>query len=149
MDSWIGLCNSVPFSLWTIYYTDRIPLFLWTRPKKWPLSCSKSLCIERDESSIWLAFFVVFRSPWDVVEHRHEDNPFCEFFWCYTQSRQLLLDFVAELQCGESWEDIPLEFHWLTINSVQSSAFWWTFEPRQCVFPCNIWLWVLVHLSKA
>ena len=35
-----------------------------------------------------------------------------------------LLDFVAELQCGESWENIPLEFHWLTINSVQSSAFW-------------------------
>ena len=26
--------------------------------------------------------------------------------------------FGAELQCGESWEDVPLEFHWLTINSV-------------------------------
>ena len=24
----------------------------------------------------------------------------------------------------------------------------WTFEPRQSVFPCNIWLRVLVHLSK-
>ena len=24
---------------------------------------------------------------------------------------------------SESWEDIPLEFHWLTINSVQSSVF--------------------------
>ena len=56
---------------------------------------------------------------------------------------------MAELQCGESWEDISLEFHWLTINSVQSSVFLWTFEPRQSVFPCHIWLWVLVHLSKA
>ena len=43
---------------------------------------------------------------------------------------------------------IPLEFHWLTDKSVQSSVFWWTFEPRQSVFPCNIWLRVLVHLTK-
>ena len=34
-----------------------------------------------------------------------------------------LLDFVVELQCCESLEDIPLEFHWLTINCVQSSVF--------------------------
>ena len=33
-----------------------------------------------------------------------------------------LLDFVAELQCGESWENIPLEFHWLSVNCVQSSV---------------------------
>ena len=32
-----------------------------------------------------------------------------------------LMDFVAELQCGESWEDIPLEFHRLLINCVQNS----------------------------
>ena len=30
--------------------------------------------------------------------------------------------FVAELQCGESWENIPLEFHWLAINCIQSSV---------------------------
>ena len=30
-------------------------------------------------------------------------------------------DFVAELQYGESWEG-PVEFHWLTINCVQSSV---------------------------
>ena len=30
-----------------------------------------------------------------------------------------LFDFVAELPCGESWEDVPLEFHWLTVNCVK------------------------------
>ena len=35
-----------------------------------------------------------------------------------------LLDFVAKLQRGESWESIPLEFHWLTVNFVQSSVLW-------------------------
>ena len=35
-----------------------------------------------------------------------------------------LLDFVDELQCGESWENIPLEFHRLTINCIQSSVLW-------------------------
>ena len=34
--------------------------------------------------------------------------------------RQELLDFDPELQCGECWENIPLEFHWLTINCLQS-----------------------------
>ena len=39
----------------------------------WPLSCSKSSCKYRNESSIWLAFYlVVFWSAWDAVEHRHE-----------------------------------------------------------------------------
>ena len=52
------------------------------------------------------------------------------------------------MQRGESWENIPLEFNWLTINSIQGSVFWWTFEPRQSVFPCYIWLRVLVYLSK-
>ena len=33
-------------------------------------------------------FLVVFRSPWDVVEHRHEDDPSSKFLWCYAQSWQ-------------------------------------------------------------
>ena len=51
------------------------------------------------------------------------DRPSCEIFWLCAHIRQELLDLVAELQCGESWEDIPLEFRWLTINGVQSSVF--------------------------
>ena len=30
--------------------------------------------------------------------------------------------FVDELQCGEFWENIPLEFHRLSVNCVQSSV---------------------------
>ena len=69
--------------------------------------------------------------------------PSFKLFWWIAQFRHELLDFVAELQCGESWENIPLEFNWLTINCVQSSALWWTLEPRQLVFPkvfdCGFW----------
>ena len=50
------------------------------------------------------SLFIVLRSPWDVVEHRHEDDPSCKFFWLYAHFKQELLDFVAELQCGESWK---------------------------------------------
>ena len=32
-------------------------------------------------------------------------------------------DFLTELQRIESWENIPLEFHWLTVNSVKVSVF--------------------------
>ena len=62
MDSWIGilgvgflqmstylLCNSVPFSSWTVF-TNRVPFLFWSRSKEWPLSCSKSLCLERGTS---------------------------------------------------------------------------------------------------
>ena len=37
------LCDFVPFTLWTVF-TDRIPLFLGSRPEEWPLSCSESSC---------------------------------------------------------------------------------------------------------
>ena len=37
------LRNSVPFSLWTVF-TNWVPLVLWSKTEKWPLSCSKSSC---------------------------------------------------------------------------------------------------------
>ena len=30
----------------------------------------------------------------------------CEIYWFYAHFGHELLDFVAELQCGETWEDI-------------------------------------------
>ena len=59
-----------------------------------------------------------------------------------------LLDFTDKLQCSESWENIPLEFHRLTINCVQGSVLWWIFEPSQLSLPNSIWCWVLTHLSR-
>ena len=61
------------------------------------------------------------------LKHRHEDDPSCEILWCFTQSEQYLLNLVTELQRIESWEDIPLEFHWLAVNSVKISVFRWNF----------------------
>ena len=47
--------------------------------------------------------FIVFTSPYDVIEHRHEDNSSLELFG-FAHFVHELLDFVDELQCGESWE---------------------------------------------
>ena len=42
----------------------------------------------------------------------------------------------------------PLEFHPLRINSVQVSVLRCSFEPLQSLFPCSVWLGVLVYLTK-
>ena len=62
--------------------------------------------------------FTVCRSPYDVIEHRQKDNSSLELCWV------ALFDFVAELQCGESWENIPLEFHRFSVHCGQSSVLW-------------------------
>ena len=42
--------------------------------------CSAPNLFARNELRIWLAFFlVIIRSPWDVIEHRHEDCPSSKF----------------------------------------------------------------------
>ena len=161
MDSWIGILGVCflqistsfalqfcPILLWTVF-TDRVPLLFWSRTEEWPLSCSKSLCIERNELSTWLEFLLLSLDP-----HEMSLNIDMKMIRPLNFSGATLnLDSNSwtmwlSSKCGESWEDVPLEFHWLTINSVQSSVFWWTFEPLQSVFPNSIWFWVLVHLSK-
>ena len=49
------------------------------------------------------SIFIVFTSPYDVIEHRHEDNSTFELFW-FAHFVHEFLDFLDELQCGESWE---------------------------------------------
>ena len=53
--------------------------------------------------------FIFFISPYDVIEHRHEDNSSLELFG-FAHFVHELFGFTDELQCGESWENIPLEF---------------------------------------
>ena len=67
------------------------------------------------------SFFIAFNSPYDVIEHRHEDNSSLELFWVAHLVHELL-DFLDGLQCSESWEDIPLEFHRFSVNCVQNSV---------------------------
>ena len=75
------------------------------------------------------------------------DNSSMELFWV-RPFRSWTFGLLGELRCSESWENIPLEFHRLSINCVQSSVLWWIFEPTQLFFPSNIWCWDLIHLSK-
>ena len=63
-----------------------------------------------------------FISPYDVIEHRHADNSSLELFG-FAHFVHELLNFLDELQCGESWATIPLEFHRFSVNSVQVSVF--------------------------
>ena len=67
--------DSVPFSLW-FAFMSRIPLRFWSRSEEWPTSCWKSFCKCRHKCGISTTFlFIVFNSPYDVIEHRHEDDP--------------------------------------------------------------------------
>ena len=99
--------DSVPFSLWS-FVVSRIPLLFWSKLEEWPRSCWKSFCKHRHKRGISNAFlFIVFNSQFDVIKHRHEDNSSLELIWVAHFGHELL-DFVAELQCGESWDNIPL-----------------------------------------
>ena len=49
----------------------------------------------------------------------------------YTKIR--VEDFVAELQSIESWEDVPLEFHWLSTDSITISV-----DLRSCDPSCPV-----------
>ena len=130
----------VTFSFWSVN-VSRTPPCLWSRSEEWPSSWWKSFRINRNEIGALFAFLhIFFRSPWDVVEHRHEDNPSCEIFWFYAHIRQELLDFDPELQLSESWENSPLEFHRLTINCVQSSVWWWNSWTKSTCPPRQYWM---------
>ena len=102
-ENWVSaFCN--PFSLWFVF-VSRIPFLLWSRSEEWPLSWWKSSRTNWNEVSVQFTFlFIVWRSPWDVVEHRHGDDPSCELFWLIAHFWQELLEFVADLQRVESWE---------------------------------------------
>ena len=66
------LRDIVQDSLRTVLFHKR-PLFLSTKTNEWPLSFSKSSCIQRYESSVCQTFFfIVFCYTRNAVEHRHE-----------------------------------------------------------------------------
>ena len=91
----------------------------------------ESFCKHRHKCGINNTFlFIVINSPYDVIEHRHEDTSSLELFW--------VAHFVHEFWA--SWTSYNAVnrgkiFHSKSIGSpsiwVQSSVLWWTLEPTQ------------------
>ena len=80
----------------------------------------------RMETQVWNLHYIPFHClyiPYYVIEHRHEDNSSLELFG-FAHFAHDVLDFVDELQCRESSENFPLEFHRYSVNCVQSSVLW-------------------------
>ena len=55
----------------------------------------------------------------------------CERFWCVSHRAQKITDFITELQRCESWENVPLEFSRLSIDSIMISVAFHGFDPLQ------------------
>ena len=61
-------------------------------------------------------------------EHRHEDNSSCKKFSGVSPNLNSKC-WTYWLSCNVLYPgNTPLDFHWLAVNSVQSSVFWWTVE---------------------
>ena len=58
------------------------------------------------------------------------------------------VDFTAELQRSESWEDVPLEFSRLSIDSVMVSVAFVCYDPSYLVLPSFVGLRMLMDPSK-
>ena len=58
-------------------------------------------------------------SPCNVVKHWHEDDSACAVLWFTLYFSHHLLNLIEDSHCGESWENLPREFHRLSINSIQ------------------------------
>ena len=152
MDSWLGrlgvrflksvtshlFCHFVPFTLWTIF-TDRIPLF--------------SLNQDREMTFVLLQIFLQIEKR---VEHLTRILSCCLLIpvrcrWTSTWRWSFVWNFLvfhlistvtpepSWLSCNriESWENIPLEFHWIAVNSVQVSVFLRWFEPIPIFLPMH------------
>ena len=86
----------------------------------------KKIVFVNTDTSVALAMHscsLSLTSPNDVIEHRHEDNSSLELIWVAHFVHELV-DFLEELQCSESLENISLELHRFSVKCVQSSVLW-------------------------
>ena len=137
--------DSVPFSSWS-FVVSRIPTsFLIDPGPRNDQRLAGNLFANKDKCGVSNTFlFSVFSSPYDVIEHRHEDNSSLGLRWVAHFVYELL-NFVDELQCSESLEIFHSNF--IGSPSIVSKVRCCSEslnQPSQTVFKC----WVLVHLSK-
>ena len=72
--------------------------------------------------TLWAFAIHVFVSsfcPSTVIAHWHQDDPSLGVLKFTLQFSHHLLNLVEDLQCGESWENCPLELHRLPVDSIQ------------------------------
>ena len=77
----------------------------------------EAFCVIVDFFGIRKTFIVMsFLSPIEVVGHRHEDDSVFKFFWTCLTICHFVLTLLKNLQCCVSWENIPVELNWCSIN---------------------------------
>ena len=101
-----------------LYSLGSIPLHFLSRTDESPVTFRKPLCVRLH--FLWIrsaSFFNISFCPSYVVGYWHEDDSVRELFWCSIFALQVVLDLLENLQCCESWENIPLGFNCFSINS--------------------------------
>ena len=134
MGSWWNTCNMLarssrwsPASFPQKFCSNSIRLtrissahfLFWSRSQEWPMTARKSASIIRNfvkSTSTFLCLF--FFSPYNVVEHWHEDDLAFELLWVTLSLFHKFLNLFEEAKRCESWEYFPLELHRLYINSI-------------------------------
>ena len=54
----------------------------------------------------------------------------------HAEFKSYVLDLGENLQCSESWENVPLELHRRPVDSIQFSTLGWIHKPIGFLFPC-------------
>ena len=112
------LRSSIPRSI-MFANVSSVPLLFRSRPQEWPMTARESFSIL--SNCLWIIFaqfIIAFCIPHNVVKHWHEDDPACEVLW-FTLILHHLLNLIEDSHCSDSWCNLPLEFHRLSINSIQ------------------------------
>ena len=64
-------------------------------------------------------FFISWSSPYNVIDHGHEDDPSLKLLRFTLKFCHHLLNLFENSQCSESWKFSRLEFHLFYINLIQ------------------------------
>ena len=71
-----------------------------------------------------------------------------KFWGCLSQVAQKIIDFTTELQRCESWENVPLEFRRLSVDSIIISVASSGLDPCNSVFPSFVGIRTLEGSSR-
>ena len=91
-----------------------------------------------------------FVVPVEVVVHQHEDDAFLEIFrQSFEFFLQHVLNFMEELQRGASWESVPLEHDWFSVNPVRLTTRRIVSKSLEFVRTRSYLRWIICNLPKA